>query len=45
MMARALLADPGAGEQALEHARTRFPHQRLLDEVEVLLARVREEAA
>lgn len=38
--ARALLADGDAGEAALGHARERFPHARLLNEVEALLQRV-----
>ena len=41
---RRLLTTPEAGEAALEHARSRFPHRRLLDEVEALLSRVRDGA-
>jgi glycosyltransferase involved in cell wall biosynthesis len=43
--ARALLDDPVAGEAAAKHARRRFAHARLLDEVEALLERVVSEEA
>jgi glycosyltransferase involved in cell wall biosynthesis len=42
---RMLLADEAAGERAFEHARERFPHRRLVDEVEALLERVLREGA
>lgn len=38
--ARALLANDDAGSAALLHAQERFPHARLLDEVEALLGQV-----
>ncbi len=41
--ARILLADAEAGQYAAEHARVRFPHARLLDEVESLLEEVAQE--
>jgi glycosyltransferase involved in cell wall biosynthesis len=37
---RELLADEKAGEHAFRHAKKRFPHRRLVDEVEALLGRV-----